>query len=383
MYDAAKCNTPCRDNDDKYYGMQHDLKKGFEPHVDISATYLWSQDDAKSQATKTWFDMSIFPVDGRASTYGYLLDKTPCYTLFDKRASKAMLNKKFYDEHPILHHYPKYPINVQPIQVANDQLMSVKEAIKFLISFGGHTFEIIAYLLPFSTASDFIFGLKTMTEIERKSNYSKLEFKFKKRSIGIIPTKDIHSPVGKTTAIDCEMVKNPDLSDGTVVVKMKSQREDCLPPLRVAVVNGKIHTNVPYTGQGELHLLGGQNIGIVDLRSAGYYHITRDSIQRCLYERFIFLNEKDSQDYVSLTHTSSDITGEIPQKNTRLDIRKTSLNRTVKTPRCKDDANKDPYPWLDDNDPRRNMTDKEILESTIDLSEACITEKWKQALYKI
>ena len=91
---------------------------------------------------------------------------------------------------------------------------------------------------------------------------------------------------------------------------------------------------------------------------------------------------RDSQDYLSLTHTTSDITGEEPQKNTRLDVRKASTNRTVKT-RYKDDANKDPYPWLDDNDPRRNMTDKEILESTIDLSEACITEKQKQALYKI
>ena len=29
------------------------------------------------------------------------------------------------------------------------------------------------------------------------------------------------------------------------------------------------------------------------------------------------------------------------------------------------------------------MTDKELLESTIDLSEACITEKQKQAMYKI
>ena len=33
------------------------------------------------------------------------------------------------------------------------------------------------------------------------------------------------------------------------------------------------------------------------------------------------------------------------------------------------------YPWLDENDPRRHMTDKEILENTIDLSEACITER--------
>ena len=52
LYDAAKCNTPCKDNDDRYYGIQHDLKKVFEPHVAISATYLWSQDDAKTQVTK-------------------------------------------------------------------------------------------------------------------------------------------------------------------------------------------------------------------------------------------------------------------------------------------------------------------------------------------
>ena len=179
-------------------------------------------------------------------------------------ASKAMLNKTFYDEHPILHHYPKYPMNVQPIQVANNQLMTFKEAIKFFISFGGHTFEIIAYLLPLSTSFDFIFGSKNMTEIEGKSNYSKLEVKFKNRSIDITPTEDIHLPVGKTTAFDCEMVKKPsDLSDGPVYVKMRLQREDCLPQtLRAALVNGKIHMKVMNTGQGELHLYRGQNIGV-------------------------------------------------------------------------------------------------------------------------
>ena len=59
------------------------------------------------------------------------------------------------------------------------------------------------------------------------------------------------------------MIRKPsDLSDGPVVVKMKSQREDCLPEtLRVALVNGKIHMNVTNTGQGELHLHRGQNIG--------------------------------------------------------------------------------------------------------------------------
>ena len=53
------------------------------------------------------FDIGIFPLDCRATTYAYLVDKTPCYTLFDTGTSKAMLSKKFYDEHSILHHYPK------------------------------------------------------------------------------------------------------------------------------------------------------------------------------------------------------------------------------------------------------------------------------------
>ena len=153
-----------------------------------------------------------------------------------------------------------------------------------------------------------------------------MEFKFRKRSIGITPSKEIHLPVGKTKAIDCEMVRKPsELSDGPVVVKMKSQTEDCLPQtLRVALVNGKIHMNVTNTGQGELHLYRGQNIG------AGYYHITRDDTQRCLHERFIFLNEKDSRDYLSLIHTTNSINDKTPQKNTRLDIRKRPSNGIVR-----------------------------------------------------
>ena len=50
--------------------------------------------------------------------------------------------------------------------------------------------------------------------------------------------------------------------------------------------------NVTNTGQEELHTYKDQNIGVVDLRSAGYFHITSDSIQRCLHERFILLNEE-------------------------------------------------------------------------------------------
>ena len=59
---ASNCNTPCRDNNDKYYGIQHGLKKDFEPHIDISATYLWSQDDAKYQSNKNMVWCGYIPI---------------------------------------------------------------------------------------------------------------------------------------------------------------------------------------------------------------------------------------------------------------------------------------------------------------------------------
>ena len=85
------------------------------------------------------------------------------------------------------------------------------------------------------------------------------------------------------------------------------------------MVNGKIHMNVTNTDQGEFHIYKGQNIGEVDLTSAGYFHITKDTIQGSSQGRFIFLNEKESQDYFSLMHTSNDKTLQI---NTRPDMRK-------------------------------------------------------------
>ena len=62
LYDAAKCNTSCRDNDDKYYGIKHGLKKVFEPHVDISATCLWSQDDAKTTSIQNMVCCGYIPI---------------------------------------------------------------------------------------------------------------------------------------------------------------------------------------------------------------------------------------------------------------------------------------------------------------------------------
>ena len=47
------------------------------------------------------------------------------------------------------------------------------------------------------------------------------------------------------------------------------------------------------------------------------------------------------------------------------------------------DKEKDPYPWLDDNDSRRDMTDQEILVKYVDLSDSDLSTAEKMSLYKV
>ena len=44
---------------------------------------------------------------------------------------------------------------------------------------------------------------------------------------------------------------------------------------------------------------------------------------------------------------------------------------------------KDPYLWLDADDPRRKMTNQEILEKYIDLSDSDLNSVEKRSLYKV
>ena len=43
------------------------------------------------------------------------------------------------------------------------------------------------------------------------------------------------------------------------------------------------------------------------------------------------------------------------------------------------ESERDKYPWLDDSDERKDMTDKEILDKYIDLESSCLTESRKDA----
>ena len=93
-------------------------------------------------------------------------------------------------------------------------------------------------------------------------------------------------------------------------------------------------------------------VGIVDLRSLGYYKVKQGVLQQ----------KNLSQVY------------HIESANAVCDQFNKLINTLRKEERIE---SKDKYPWVDDKDERKYMSDREILDKYIDLDNSCLT-KWEK-----
>ena len=95
-----------------------------------------------------------------------------------------------------------------------------------------------------------------------------------------------------------------------------------------------------------------EKLGIIDLRLLGYYKIKQGVLQQnlsCMYH-FKPVNEVCNQ-----------------------------FNKLINTIKMqkKETCDTDKYPWLDDSDERKHMTNREILDKYIDLENSCLM-KWEK-----
>ena len=96
----------------------------------------------------------------------------------------------------------------------------------------------------------------------------------------------------------------------------------------------------------------------MDIRSLGYFHIGMDQLKKTVLKEYQFKSLQN------LTY----------HLNRMIDV----ANITNRRPRGTHP--KDPYPWLDPNDPGRSLTDEQILDKTINLSASCLSSTEKRRL---
>ena len=117
-------------------------------------------------------------------------------------------------------------------------------------------------------------------------------------------------------------------------------------------------------------------MGSVDMRSLGYFHIDRDKIVNTFGDVCNFLTEEETCEYFCKV---------VEDHNELCNNVNTTLNERNEI-YCKDTnlaTQDDPYPWLDPDDPRRKMTDQEIIEHYVNLEESDLTAREKKTLIKL
>ena len=106
-------------SNDRYAEVVSTTTTGFNPSVDICATYLWSDPGSTNLNSNTgWFDRGSFSFSRYGATVGRFEDGSDLrvYTLLEKGATKPILHKRFYERAPFMHTYPKYKITPRSIK---------------------------------------------------------------------------------------------------------------------------------------------------------------------------------------------------------------------------------------------------------------------------
>ena len=138
---------------------------------------------------------------------------------------------------------------------------------------------------------------------------------------------------------------------GLVIVKMLDNKGQCTVVLKLKFIRNCASLDVTNNTQETVIFNPNQMLGILDLRSLGYYKIKQGVLQQNLSKCYHF----ESVD--RLCEEFNTIVNERKKEEKEID--------------------KDKYPWLDDSNERKYMTDREILEKHINLDSSCLTESEK------
>ena len=131
------------------------------------------------------------------------------------------------------------------------------------------------------------------------------------------------------------IVKILDMKEqATSMIKLKFIRNKV-----VLKITNKTHETVTF-GQMEM-------IGVVDLRSLGFYKIKQEVLQEHLGRHYHF-------------ELADDICSQ--------------YNRFVNLMRKEEENSEGKFPWLEDTNERKYMTDREILDKYVNLDNSCLTK---------
>ena len=350
----------------------HYLHK-FDDTNDVSTTYLGSC--LGKDEPRTFPVDNHIPFDGRGVSKAYLSNGTPMKMFFDSGASRSYLSKRFYDTNPMLHDMPKYVTTCTGIRIGNGSIVPALFVIPILFMACGHTFEIFTIVAEIDDDMDLVFGFKNMVETEGLLNTRTGEFDFIGRSVPIFPQNDLDVRPGEKAYVK---IKAPFCDKLSGMMCAKFFGRDVVNTLRIKIQDNQGIVQFVNHQDEIVHLRKEKAVGILDLRSVGYFKVG--------YQKMV--NMAESNKVFKMYHYQQVKCGTETEANQYMRITgkyktKGTMSQIDEEERVGRHRKYDPYPWLTKDDPRRSQSDEEILYEKIDLSDSALSRKEKSRLMKM
>ena len=318
-----------------------------DENSDLSMTYLGQTNMTRNTRI---IAEERFPITGQGFASGKLLDGTECQILLDTGATKSYMSKSYYLRCKTLHALPKFSSNTQRIQVGNGQYVSVLFVIPVIIDIHRHRFEIFTLVSEIHDNVDLVMQIKNIFELEGVIDSRESCFSFLSRSIPFFPVTTVEIAPASQKMIMVEAFFIEELS-GMAMVKILNIKEQTTNMIKLKFIWNKAVLKIKNKTHDTITFGRTDMMGVVDLRSLGFYKIKQEVLQEHLSRHYHFVLADDVCD---------------------------QCNRLVNLIRKEEEKSEGKFPWLDNTDKRKYMTDREILDKYVNLDNSCLTKSEKE-----
>ena len=333
----------------------------FQDNRDVATTYLGTDVISK----KDHFNPEVkFAITSTSHTLGQLVGGSTMSILLDTGASKCYMSRAYFERNKLLHNLPRLKSTIKSLRVGNGNEVCAHFVIPVLLRIAEHKFEIYALVSDIQPSIDLVLGMKNMHEIEGELSPRNSEFRFLNRAVPLFTMENFRLKPGYKRFVKC-IAPFPTNLTGTAIIKI-------VQGLRTITVQCKIQNNLGVldlvnTSKTTMLFSTDSALGIVDIRSLGFY-IKHATLQYNLSQQLPQYNK------IAAEHVEQITTKHVPKHG--LHVKHGSQQKLQQSA-------DDPYPWLDSQDPRRDMSDEEILRKYIDLSQSILNESEKEELMQI
>ena len=256
----------------------------FDENVDLSTTYLGKVNMKREDIMKA---EENFPISEQGFVIGRVLNEEECQLLLDTGASKSYMSKSYYLRCKALHDIPKFASKTQRIQVENGLYVGVLFVIPVIVEIYGHRLEVFTLVSEIFDNVDMVLGIKNIFELEGVIDSHESCFRFLSRSIPIFPREQVVVKPGekKLTPIEAPFIEE---ILGIAIVKIIDKGQKTLMMLKLKFIRNKATLDITKNTRETLVFDRVTMIGILDLRSLGYYKIKQGVLQQNLDKYYHF-----------------------------------------------------------------------------------------------